>query len=70
MKIFYLLLLFVALSCSKSSDDKICWECNIAASGSGPAPGKVDICNDSEQQPTSYKDQQGNSYGGFTCVKK
>lgn len=64
-----LLLTLISFSCSK--EDKICWECNITGtSGSSPAPGKVDICNDSEHQPTTYKDSQGNTYGGFTCVKK
>lgn len=69
MKIFYLLFLFVALSCSKSKDDKTCWECDRPPSGSYSGTS-VEICADGSQAPTTHTDSQGNSYGVSNCVKK
>lgn len=71
MRILLLLLFITLFSCSKDSDKTGCWECDInTPSGSGPAPGKVEICNGSDTKPTQWTDANGNTYGGFQCVKK
>lgn len=69
MKVLYLLLLSIGLSCSKSKDDKTCWECDRPPSGTYTGT-TVDICAEGSQAPTNHTDGQGNSYSVSNCVKK
>lgn len=64
-----ILILFI-VGCSKDKEP-ICWICDInLATGGQPAPGRKEICNDSEHPPQQWTDGLGNVWGGFECTKK